>query len=476
MARFDAPYPGNEKTKNSQWSKVAPLDMRSPDHLWGECWQRFNTFCIPLFDKEEYFRTAMALAKDSKSKKDFERRFEEENKRRLKILRSGLKKMCRDIKKAHPTRAAHTATFLEETHSTRPAYIATSHAQDLTCLEHFSRLLNGYILDRKADMASPTIVVENQSNSADKPLQERGLECVEDETSTLIGEASHSPSDDPEYEEYLRTKRIPDEWGSQLGPDIDWSYESNKEHRIAQERYRESDDFFRTNIEPLTSAFKDAASHALISDDDAPSIQQVPSLVSNDSQDLEEENETTTHDGQRRRSSFSFKSSSTNSAKKRARFDDDEDISTHEPKRRKLESTLAHAETSPTPQTIRASSLQAANGSASRKRSRADEDEEDDGFKRQKIESVPRPPSLVPIASSTEDDLANHLAQGSSEKVLEEQILENNNSGRKRRKQKPTTPTLRATSSRNILNTRSSRRAKSSTLWELDALGKPRST
>lgn len=453
MGRFDAPYPGNEGTKNTQWAEAAHRGMDSPDHLWGEYWQRFNTFRIPLLDKEEYFRTAMAFAKDSKSREDFEQRFEEENKRRLKMLRSMLKNMYWDLEENLPTRTARNAT---------------SDAQDLSCLEHLVRLLNGYISDRKADIESAKTAVEKQNHTEENPLQERGLVFIEDETATLIREIGQSPSIDPAYEEYRRTGRIPNEWASQPPRDIDWGYEFNKQHQAARERHRESDFFTRTNIESLTFASDDAALHALGSDDDTPSIQQVPSLTSNDSQDLEKGNESlATQDELRKRSSVSSKSKSSNSAKKRVRFDADEDISTREPKRRRLENTLAHAETSPISPTTRTSSIQAANGSVSRKRSRADKDEDDNGFKRQKIESLPRPPSSV----STDV-----LAGGGPEKVLDEQDPENNDSGRKRRKQKSKSPTLRATSSRNILNTRSSRRAKPSTLWELDSSGKPRST
>lgn len=405
---------------------------------------------------------AVAIAKDSKSKEDFERKFEESNKRRLEEFQSMLGKMYWDIRETHPTRAAHTATSL---------------AHHLSCLEHFVRLLNGYIFDRKADMESAKIVVEKQDDTEENLLRERGQIFVEDETETLIREISRSPSADPEYEEYLRTGILHDEneWSSQLPYDIDWGYRLDEEYKARRVHHKENETFIRTNIESLTPASDDAALHALNSDDDTPLIQEVPSLISNDSQDLKEGNETpAAQDGLRRRSSISSNSRYSTSAKKRVRFDDDdEDISTHESKRRKLENTLAHTETSPT---TRTSAIQAANGSVSRKRSRADEDEEDNGFKRQKIETLPRPPSPVSIASSMEEDSTNHLAQGSSEKVLEEQARENNNGGRKRRKQKSTSPTSRAKSSRNTLNTRSLRRGKSSTLWELDSSGKPRST
>ncbi|KAL6904325.1 hypothetical protein GGI43DRAFT_317096 [Trichoderma evansii] len=464
MSRFKAPYPGNENTKNTEWSQAAPRGMRSPDHLWGEYWQRFNMFRIPIFDKVEYFRTAVALAKDSKSKEDFERKFEEVNERRLQELQSLLSKMFwnfNNIEKGPPHRAAH---------------IETSDARTLRCLEHFIRILNDYVFDQEADTGPTKIVVEKQNYTEENSLNEGGEIFVEDETETLIREISRSPSADPEYEEYLRTGRVPDEWSSQLNPDVDWTYEFNKEHKSGRVHHRESDTFTRTNFDCLTSTSDDTDPHTLNSDDDILSIQQVPSLTSNDSQDFEEANETTaTKDGLRRRSSISSKSGSSNSAKKRVRFsDDDEDVSIHEPKRRKLETTLANAPNSPTPQSS-SGIKQASHGGVSRKRSRPDDDEEDNGYKRQKIESVPRSTSPILHDSCTEDESASRLAQGTSEKVPEEHAPESNNGRRKQQKQKSTLQTSRAKSPQNAPNTRSSRRAKSSTLWELDSSGKSRS-
>ncbi|KAL7900155.1 hypothetical protein HDV63DRAFT_370508 [Trichoderma sp. SZMC 28014] len=498
MGRFDAPDPGYQNTKNTQWYHAAPRDIRSPDQLWKEYWQRFNTFSIPLLDEEGYFKIATTIAKDSRSKEDFERRFEKHNERQLGKFHSMLGYMFWYLllEKTLPPRASVPGE--------------TSDPKNLRCLEDIARLLFGYFLDRKDDIKNPKIVVEKQDYTEEDSLPEGAPASVEDETETLIREMDRSPSVDSDYEEFLRTGVIREEWASQPPHDIDLGYRLDEEYKARQEsekiivekqdhteentcqerghkhiedetaelitetsptsstdreyeecqeypygqdenkwssqlpgdgdvdwgykldakykarrmRHKESDIFARTEFESPMLLPDDAASHALNSDDDTPSIQQVSSLISNDSQDLEERDESlATQDAQRRRSSISSKSNSTNSAKKKP-----------------------------------------------------DEDEEDNGYKRQKIETLPRPPSPVPVAGSTEDDLANHLALGSSENVVEEQAPEGNNGGRKRRKQKPTTPSSRAKSSRNTLNTRSSRRAKSSTLWELDSSGKPRST
>ncbi|KAL7938694.1 hypothetical protein V8C35DRAFT_288896 [Trichoderma chlorosporum] len=448
MVRFEAPYPGGEKKRNSQWYHAAPRDIRSPDHLWKEYWQRFNTFRIPIFDEEEYFSTAVMIAKDSKNKKDFERKFDEINNKRFRELNILLGSMHKDISDNFPSRIPR---------------MATSDARAFTCIEHFVRLLAGYILDRKADAEAAKIVVEKQDYTEENPLQEGGEIFVEDETETLIGEDSQKPPVNPKYEQYLATGLYPsddeDGWDSQLPFNIDEGYKWNEEINGAYTKQFES--------------WKPASDdNTLNSDGDVPSVQQVPSLTSSDTQGFEEANETAaTKDGLRRRSSISSKSSSPNSAKKRVRFsdeDEDEDVSIHEPKRQKMENPLAPTPISPAadvPSPIK----QVAGASASRKRSRPiEEEEEDNGYKRQRTENVPRPPSPTSPASSTEDESAFHLAHETLEKAPKERA--SNNGRRKQRIQKSTPKPSRAKSPGNTLNTRPLRRAKPSLFWGL--LGK----
>jgi hypothetical protein len=460
MSRYNAPNPLYENARNSQWLEAAPHGMRSPDHLWGKYWQRFNTFEIPIFDRVEYFQTAMDIAKVSKSEQDFERRFEEKNQQRRGLLESVLNDMFWQIKRRAPFDAEN------------------SDERTLGSLENFVAALCGYILDQKKKRDSANIVVEKQASTGETPLQENGQKITEDETDVLIGGKSRSPSADPENEKYSSPGKLPDDDDdcySQLPHDVDWGYEFEQEYKARQARHIESNTFLKEVFESLMSTTDDTASYMLKSNEDILSIEQAPSLVSNDSQDPEEANEIMTQDGKRRRSSISSESS-INSAKKRVRFDDDEDISNHEPKRRKLDNALAHSETFSTPQISSSSSAQAVHGSASRKRSRSDEDEVDNGYKRQKIETLPRPSSPISSSNSTRGDSTNHPAQGVSERVLEEQVPESNNGGRKRRKQKPTSPTSRVKTSRSTLNTRSSRRAEAFALLELDSSGKPRLT
>ncbi|KKO99462.1 hypothetical protein THAR02_08441 [Trichoderma harzianum] len=427
MVRFDTPYPGNEKTKHSQWYKAAPR---------------------------------------LQSKQDFEREFEESNKRRLEELQSLLNDMYWDISKNFPSRATRMA----------PSDVCT-----LNCLEHFVRLLGGYVLDRKADIEAAQ-TVERQNYTEGNPLQEGGGIFVEDESETLIREIPRSPSAEPEYEEYS----FEDEEGSQLPYDVDWGYRLGQKndtliatghgswkpasyentHDSGDDGSQDFEDVNETNCEFLKPA----------SDDDTHNSDD-------DSQDFVDANESVaTEDGLRRQSSVLSKSSSSISAKKRVQFgdededeDEDEDVGIHEPKRRKLENPLSPTPTSPTAH-VPSSIKQLSDARLLRKRLRPDEEEEeeeDNGYKRQEIENVPRPPSPISPASSTEHESASHPGQGTLEKVPKERASIN---GRcKQRKQKSTLQISRAKSPQNTLTTRSSRRATSSTLWELDSSGKSRS-
>ncbi|KAK4081682.1 uncharacterized protein Triagg1_2423 [Trichoderma aggressivum f. europaeum] len=441
MGMFDAPYPGDERTKNSQWRRAAPRGMRSPDHLWGEYWQRFNLFPIPIFNKQDYFRTAMTIAKDAKSKQDFERKFEELNERRLEELRSLLINMFK----------------------------GTDVIFSFNCIERFVRVLGDYALELKAQAAQAAqaaeaeaeaeaeAVMEKHNHMEENSLQEWEGISIEDETETLIREVTQPPPVNPEDyepsnepEEYEYEFQDLTENGTQYFDDVDWGYKPPRTH---ESKYGSS---------------KPAPDDDTDDSDD-------------DSQDFVDANETVAmEDGLGRPSSILSKSNTSNSAKKRVRFsdedeDEDEDVSIHEPKRRKLENPLSPTPTSPTAH-VPSSIKQVADAGVSRKRSRPDEEEEeeeeDNGYKRQKIENVPQPPSLISPASSTEDGSASHLARGTSEKVPKERA--SNNGRRKQRLQKSTSQTLHGKSPRNTLNTRSSRRSTSSTLWELDSSGKSR--
>jgi hypothetical protein len=457
--------------------------MSDPDLLWGEYWERFNTIRIPILGEDEYFNSAIAIVKASKDKEDFERLFEKTNKQRWEKFRSLMVNISREIdrtEESFPCQAAHLATF---------------NACNNSCLEHFVGLLKGHVLGWEADVveshAEPEALSDNSdvtkeiSRETQKPIEEETQNPLREETQIPIEEETQGPIEEDYSYDYPLTGQIPPEWESQHDPERDWTYRTPSERKASRERYEENFVFIGTYSEYLAPTADDAAPGARDSDDEVPSLQQLPSLLLDDTSISEKEDEgKATQDVLGKHLSSPSKDENSTLTKKRVRFDDDDDddIINHEHKRRKLENTTAHTPTSPTSPTSHASSSiqQPAGGGVSKKRSRSDDEEEDEeednGYKRQKIESLPSPPtSHTSPASSTEDISTSHLPSENPEKNPEEQVPETISGERKRRKQSSTSRAPRTKSSRNIPNTRSSRRAKSSTLWELDSSGKPHS-
>ncbi|KAM0254878.1 hypothetical protein ACHAQJ_006315 [Trichoderma viride] len=521
MPRFKAPYPGSQRSRNTAWARAAHPGMSDADHLWRDYWERFNTIQIPIFSEEEYFQTAIAVAKASKDKEDFERIFEETNKQRGEIFRV----LMRDI--------SWKIDNSKERFPSRAAFLTTFDACNNSCLEHFVGLLKGNVFGWEADVEELDAESEALSDDGDgttkigeetqiplkeekqisveeetqipvdeetqNPLKEETQMPIEEETQTPVEEETQIPVErelqSPIEEEtrgtieekktpvdwydYSLNSEILPEWETQYDPEWDWTYRSPNERKASRERYGEDFVFLGTYSEYYAPTSDDTAPRALVSDDEIPSMQQLPPSLLSDTPVSEKGDEgNTTQDVLGKQLSSPSNSGSSTLAKKRVRFDVDDDIIDPEPKRRKLENATTHTPTSPTPHSS-SSIQQAAGGSVSKKRSRSDDDdeeEEDNGYKRQRIESLPSPPtSHTTPASSTEDVSINHLSPGNPEKLPEKQDPETTNGGRRRRKQTSTSRTPRAKSSRNILNTRSSRRAKSSTLWELDSSGKPHS-
>ncbi|EHK42394.1 hypothetical protein TRIATDRAFT_309987 [Trichoderma atroviride IMI 206040] len=80
MSLPKAPIKSREQTL--QWMSTAPEDIRDPEFLWGECWQRFNTIQMPIASTTEYFDIAIQLATMSNDKSSFEKLFQRALRRR----------------------------------------------------------------------------------------------------------------------------------------------------------------------------------------------------------------------------------------------------------------------------------------------------------------------------------------------------------------------------------------------------------
>ncbi|KAL7938272.1 hypothetical protein V8C35DRAFT_146081 [Trichoderma chlorosporum] len=558
MPRFKAPYPVNNRTRNGQWSKVAPPGMRSPDMLWGKYWQQFNTFPIPISCDDDYFETAMSFAKMSEKKEDFERRFEEHNQRRYQQLRSLFASMTRDID--------------EKTFPCHDAYDAALNACRQGCLQQLVEVLNGCVHGWPADAAEPGAEpptdngnvakkgILKSRNHAKKKFRKREHTPIEDVTKSFIREGSlslststeessleeehtpiedvtrsfvreRSPSAESDYHSCFSSLCSNDSdpetsGGTFLPPDWGYNYEASRTFKAKQDNYGDGATPF---IQQAPSPSRDSP---------VSSKNTNPSSAKRGVRFVDEDDATPRHEPKRKlgnatpytptphASSSLQQSTDGSTSRKRPRPNEEEQEDDDGYKRQKIESLLPPA-TSP----HASSSLQQpSDGSTSRKRSRPDEEEqeEDDGYKRQKIESPlppqfrltspllygsqqtgvhprrdpdptkktmdtsvkkiessPPPTSPAPLASSTENTSTAHLPQDDAENLQQEQFPNqlpqeqvqeaNNNGGRKQPRQKPRLQTSRAKSPQSTPGTRSSRRIKSSTLWELDFSGNPHS-
>ncbi|PTB69985.1 hypothetical protein BBK36DRAFT_1189160 [Trichoderma citrinoviride] len=66
-----------------KWGAAVTDEMRGDELLWRTYWKRFNTVEIPILPQDEFFDTALSIAKLAGGRRaEFERIFEEKNKQR----------------------------------------------------------------------------------------------------------------------------------------------------------------------------------------------------------------------------------------------------------------------------------------------------------------------------------------------------------------------------------------------------------
>ncbi|KAL7916975.1 hypothetical protein ACQKWADRAFT_307964 [Trichoderma austrokoningii] len=132
---FEGPSPIDNWSLYCEWSENVGPEMRSPELLWVKYWEQFNTVKIPVLQDRAFFDTALQIAKLSKDKEEFERRFEEHNsKRKEKII--GL------MKKAS-TNALFEHKFKEM--ACPDALNKAGYACVTGCLQHFLQVTKGII-------------------------------------------------------------------------------------------------------------------------------------------------------------------------------------------------------------------------------------------------------------------------------------------------------------------------------------------
>lgn len=175
------------------------------DLLWGDYWQRFNTIQIPILGPNVYFENALSIAKQAKGQKEeFERRFEELNKRRQELA-------CKMLT------AAMRAIDEEDTYLCKNARDTVSELCQTGCFLDFLRLLIGTSHGWEADAAE-----DSQLNSTTGNLSEEtqaSADQIQDSSDEETHEETLWPGDD--YYEAPMDRRTREElWARSFNGDM----------------------------------------------------------------------------------------------------------------------------------------------------------------------------------------------------------------------------------------------------------------
>ncbi|KAL7811018.1 hypothetical protein V8C44DRAFT_349932 [Trichoderma aethiopicum] len=506
---FDPPY-FFRISQCQEWGKNT-REMLGDELLWRTYWKRFNTVEIPILPQDEFFDTALSIAKLAGGRrKEFERIFEERNKEKWTEVK-------RLLGKTHYHAECHKEAFPCE--DARKKLIRVC---ETGCLTHFLDILKGNAYGYEAD-----VVRDEPPENAPKGYDEE-TQVPEDYFDEDGMPRSQRFNYDPDicfYEE-PSTK----DWREPLMADNVFYIGSYTLEYAPPEK---DDGGRRTlnpvigNTSPTSPVLSDSASTPKRGDGETPAqtkregkrkrlarksvrFDDVVDVESHQhQQQLGPDDDSQDDDRAHKRarldatspdaSSLSQPATNESVSKKRTRQDDD---SNDRQKRQKLETPTSPAPaphvSSPIPTattkreprrrtrnnkgddhgrthqglenplacppTPSASSTTATGSTTSRKRSR-EGDDDDNGFKRQNIEdpAAHTPPSVG--SSSTQQTTGE---RPNEQKADARKTRKRRESSTRPSRQKPS-PAPRS------LNTRSSRKGGSSTFYQLDQSGKPRS-
>ncbi|KAL7785846.1 hypothetical protein V8C37DRAFT_313729 [Trichoderma ceciliae] len=167
MPPFKAPSPFYRWSLLCEWRKHVGPEMQSPELLWGDYWERFNTVKIPILEEYEFFDAALEIAKLSDGKEDFERLFEERNKKRKEEV----------LKFMHKT---WTDTMFDPKVSERQCEDALSRVQYACvsgCLEDFLQVVKGIAYGWEAEVVDDEQSDESLNRSCNSCESTQLLSC-----------------------------------------------------------------------------------------------------------------------------------------------------------------------------------------------------------------------------------------------------------------------------------------------------------
>ncbi|KKO97189.1 hypothetical protein THAR02_10706 [Trichoderma harzianum] len=156
MRPFETPRPSFCPSQLRAWFDSVEDQMQ--DDLEGDYWTRFNTIQIPILGESDYFNTAIKIAKRAKGRKaEFERIFEERNKKQKEKLLSFMSK-------------AANQTKYDEIFPCNDAREIVSQVCLTGCLLDFLLLLNGNAFGWEADMAGDMHLDGDTESPVDQEL------------------------------------------------------------------------------------------------------------------------------------------------------------------------------------------------------------------------------------------------------------------------------------------------------------------
>ncbi|KAL7929143.1 hypothetical protein V8C35DRAFT_316361 [Trichoderma chlorosporum] len=174
MPPFQPPRPPFRSSQLRAWSNTVEPEMRNL--LWGDYWHRFNTVQIPILGEDDYFKNAVEVAKLAKGQKaEFERMFEERNRKRQDKLISQMAK------------AANQTIYKDDIFPCKDALIAVSEVCLSGCLTHFLRLLNGTAYGWEADAAD--VCLNNAAGNLSEEMQNSPIDQGADFESQLLDDS-----------------------------------------------------------------------------------------------------------------------------------------------------------------------------------------------------------------------------------------------------------------------------------------------
>ncbi|KAK1249290.1 hypothetical protein MKX07_002806 [Trichoderma sp. CBMAI-0711] len=277
---------------------------------------------IPLFDEDEYYKIAIAVAKESSGQEEFEQKFDKINRQQRKKLTAIMDHALKD------------ALANAETFTSNDAWLTAIYASQTGCLQYFVQLLEGVVSGRKAAVVGADAEHEAPlDNDIHENLDAKARDPAEEQTRDVVLEArAHA-----DYSGYpYMNGPMPRYWDAQHPDDYELDYRTRSEGSTREQT--PSDEIILTGpCVEYTSFTSDGTTYgASEAVSQSPPTQQLPRPISSDKRLLTKDNGDAVREVQ-----ISTLGDDGSAALTKKRVRPDEDAVVQEPKRRKLEHNAA---------------------------------------------------------------------------------------------------------------------------------------